>query len=94
MEPGLGIPNEIRHFGISVLAAVTVRYRNTEYKIGTDTDTEWMIPFGIGIRYRSKTSSLTASNFEQLVLLKRNSSMFKAVLREDLNKGPDTGLQE
>ena len=37
---------------------------------------------------------LKASNFEQLVLLKGNSSMFKAALKEDLNKGPDTDLQE
>ena len=35
-------------------------------------------------------SSLTASNFEQLVLLKGNSIMFKAALKEDLKKGPDT----
>ena len=37
-----------------------------------------------------KRSSLTASNFEQLVLLKGNSRMFKAALKEDLKKGPDT----
>ena len=37
-----------------------------------------------------KRSSLTASNFEQLVLLKGNSIMFKAALKEDLKKGPDT----
>ncbi|KAG0720438.1 hypothetical protein GWK47_006771 [Chionoecetes opilio] len=39
---------------------------------------------------RPKRSSLTASNFEQLVLLKGNSRMFKAALKEDLKKGPDT----
>ena len=38
---------------------------------------------------RPKRSSLTASNFEQLVLLKGNSRMFKAALKEDLKKGPD-----
>ena len=37
-----------------------------------------------------KRSSLTASNFEQLVLLKGNSIMSKAALKEDLKKGPDT----
>ena len=53
-----------------------------------------MIPFAIGIRYRPKKSSLTASNFEQLVLLSLNSSLFKAALKDDLNKGPDTDPQE
>ena len=46
-QPDLGIPNEIRYFGA---IGGTFRYRNTEYSIGTDTDTEWMIPndfFGI-----------------------------------------------
>ena len=50
------------------------------------------------IRYRNSVSPqevcLTASNFEQVVLLKRNSSMSKVTLKEDLNKGPDTDLQE
>ena len=44
--------------------------------------------------YRPKRSSLMASNFEQLVLLKENSSMFKAAVKEELNEGPDTDLQE
>ena len=39
---------------------------------------------------RPKRSSLTTRNFEQLVLLKGNSRMFKAALIEDLRKGPDT----
>ena len=38
---------------------------------------------------RPKRSSLTASNFEQLVLFKGNCRMFKAALKEDLKKGPD-----
>ena len=52
-----------------------------------------MIPFSIGIRYHPKRSSLMASNFEQLVLLRRNSSMFKVTMKEDLNRGPETDLQ-
>jgi len=39
---------------------------------------------------RPKRSSLTASNFEQLVLLKGNSMVLKAALKEDLKKDPDT----
>ena len=37
----LGIPNEFRYFGTT---GGTFRYRNTEHNIGTDTDTEWIIP--------------------------------------------------
>ena len=43
----LGIPNEINYLGRSVVPAVlSGTYRNTEYNIGTHTDTGWMIPNG------------------------------------------------
>ena len=50
--PELGIPNKIRYFGISVLPAALSGTEISNNNIGTDNDTEWMIPFGIGIRYR------------------------------------------
>ena len=39
----LGIPNESRYFGTT---GGIFRYRNTEYNIGTDTDSERIIPKG------------------------------------------------
>ena len=90
----LGIPNEIRYFGISVLPAVLSGTKILNTTSILIPDTKWTIPFGIRIPYCPKRSSLIASNFEQLVLPKGNSCMFKVALKEDLNKGPDTDLQE
>ena len=48
--PELGIPNEFRYFGAT---DGTFRYRNTEYNIGTDTDTDgwyWMT-FSVSLNF-------------------------------------------
>lgn len=42
---------------------------------------------------RPKRSSLTANNFEQLVMLKGNSQNFKTFLKNDLKKNDDTDLK-
>lgn len=42
---------------------------------------------------RPKRSSLTANNFEQLVMLKGNSKRFKSFLKKDLKESADTDLE-